>query len=113
MVFPASATEYQQEIVVNAPATHFRVQLRPQVAPFLEAEQREWKLNVLHDTTRLYPSSISFNKREEPVFDATLRYGVNRLEVTLVAALPKGQKSTHGLNMEMERFVVHFNLLRH
>jgi hypothetical protein len=113
MTFPASATEYQQEIVVNAPSSHFRLQLKPQVASFLEAEQREWKLNVMHETTRLYPSSVSFDKRGEPVFDATLRYGINRLEVNIVAALPRGMKAPNGLNMEMERFVVHFNLLRH
>ncbi|KAI8628863.1 Bromodomain-containing protein [Xylariaceae sp. FL1651] len=113
MTFPASATEYQQEIVINAPSSHFRLQIKPQVAPFLEAQQREWKLNVMHDATRLYPSSVSFDKRGEPIFDATLRYGINRLEVTVVAALPRGEKAPSGLNMEMERFVVHFNLLRH
>ncbi|KAI1809770.1 Bromodomain-containing protein [Poronia punctata] len=109
--FTASTTEYQKDVVLNVPATHFRVQLRPQVAAFLEAQQREWKLNVFHDTTRLYPTV--FHDKREPIFDATLRYGVNRVEVTLIAALPKGQKAPNGLTMEMERFVVHFNVLRH
>ncbi|KAI1752225.1 Bromodomain-containing protein [Xylaria castorea] len=113
MAFLASATEYQQEIVVNAPLSHFRLQLKPQVAPFLEPEHREWKLHVIHDTSRIYPSSVSFDKRGEPVFDVTLRYGINRVEVTLLAALPKGERAPNGLNMEMERFVVHLNLLRH
>ncbi|KAI1193245.1 Bromodomain-containing protein [Nemania serpens] len=113
-ILSASATEYQQEIVVNAPLSHFRLQAKPQIAPFLETEHREWKLNVIHDTTRLYPSAVSpFDKRGEPVFDITLRYGINRLEITLVAALPKGEKAPNGLNMEMERFVVHLNLLKH
>lgn len=113
-ILSASTTEYQQEIVVNAPLSHFRLQAKPQIAPFLEAEHREWKLNVIHDTTRLYPSAISpFDKRGEPIFDITLRYGINRLEITLVAALPRGQKAPNGLNMEMERFVVHLNLLKH
>ncbi|KAI0976781.1 hypothetical protein F4678DRAFT_480238 [Xylaria arbuscula] len=111
--FPASATEYQQEIVVNIPLSQFRLQFKPQVASFLETEHREWKLNVIHDTTRLFPSSVSFDKRGEPTFDVTLRYGINRLEVTLVAALPKGEKAPNGLNMEMERFVLHMNLLKH
>ncbi|KAI0007634.1 Bromodomain-containing protein [Xylariaceae sp. FL0662B] len=113
ITIPASPTETQQELVFNAPASHFRLQLRPQVAAFLEAQQREWKLNVLHDSLRLYPSSVPFDKRNEPVFDATLRFGINRLEVSVVAALPKGEVSPHGLNMELEKFVVHFNLLRH
>ncbi|KAI0446424.1 Bromodomain-containing protein [Xylaria telfairii] len=113
MTFLASATEYQQEVVVNAPVSHFRLQLKPQVAPFLEPEHREWKLHVIHDTTRIYPSSVSFDKRGEPVFDVTLRYGINRVEVTLLAALPRGERASNGLNMEMERFVVHLNLLRH
>ncbi|KAI0804387.1 hypothetical protein GGR55DRAFT_698736 [Xylaria sp. FL0064] len=113
MTFPASMTEYQQEIVVNVPLNQFRLQFKPQVASFLEPEQREWKLNVIHDTTRLFPSSVSFDKRGEPVFDVTLRYGINRVEVTLVAALPKGETAPNGLNMEMERFVLHMNLLKH
>ncbi|KAI2638543.1 Bromodomain-containing protein [Xylaria nigripes] len=113
ITIPASATEYQQEIVFNAPSSQFRLQLKPLIAPFLEREHREWKLNVMHDAMRLYPSSVSFDRRGEPIFDVTLRYGVNRLEVTLVAALPKGEKAPNGLNAEMERIVVHFNLLRH
>ncbi|KAI1136118.1 Bromodomain-containing protein [Hypoxylon sp. FL0543] len=113
ITIPASPTETQQELVFNAPASHFRLQLRPHVAAFLEAQQREWRLNVSHDTLRLYPSSGPFEKRSEPVFDTTLHIGINRLEVSLVAALPKGEKGQNGLNMELERFVIHFNLLRH
>ncbi|KAJ8127027.1 hypothetical protein O1611_g6609 [Lasiodiplodia mahajangana] len=102
-LFSASATEYHQEIVVNVPLSHFRLQVKPQIASYLEIEHREWKLNLIHDTTRLYPSSASsFDKRGEPIFDVTLRYGMNRLEVTLIAALPRGEKAPNGLNMEME-----------
>ncbi|KAI1436891.1 hypothetical protein GGR50DRAFT_648982 [Xylaria sp. CBS 124048] len=110
---PASATEYQQEIVINAPPSQYRLQLKPFIAPFLEREQREWKLNVIHDGMRLYPPSTSADRRGEPVFDVTLRYGINRLEVTLVAAFLRGETAPNGLNAEMERIVVHFNLLRH
>ncbi|KAI0178780.1 Bromodomain-containing protein [Hypoxylon sp. FL1284] len=114
ITIPASPTESQQELVFSAPSSHFRLQLRPQVAPFLEAQQREWKLNVIHDSIRLYPSSATpFDKRNEPAFDATLRYGSNRIEVSIVAALPKGERAPNGLNMELEKFVIHFNLLRH
>ncbi|XXH05666.1 Cyclin-dependent kinases regulatory subunit (Cell division control protein cks1) [Hypoxylon texense] len=113
ITIPASPTETQQELVFNSPHTHYRLQLKPQVAPFLEAQQREWKLNVIHDSVRLYPSSVPFDKRNEPVFDASLRFGMNRLEVSLVAALPKGEKAPNGLNMELEKFVIHFNVLRH
>jgi hypothetical protein len=108
----ASTTETQQELIFNAPATYFRLQLRPHVASFLEAQQREWKLNVTHDFQRLYPSSPP-DRRNDPVFDVNLRYGTNRFEVSLVAALPKGEKGPHGLGMEMEKIVVHFNLLKH
>ncbi|KAK6820616.1 Bromodomain-containing protein [Apiospora arundinis] len=111
MTIPASPAESQQEFVFNAPASYYRLQLRPLVAPFLEAQQREWKLNVMHDFTRVYPSSVE--RRNEPVFDVNLRYGSNRLEVSVVAASPKGEKGPHGVGMEMERLVVHFNLLKH
>ncbi|KAK8132779.1 Bromodomain-containing protein [Apiospora kogelbergensis] len=111
MTIPASTSETQQEFVFNAPASYYRLQLRPLVAPFLEAQQREWKLNVMHDFTRVYPSSVE--RRNEPVFDVNLRYGSNRLEVNVVAASPKGEKGPHGVGMEMERLVIHFNLLKH
>ncbi|KAI1879921.1 hypothetical protein JX265_001542 [Neoarthrinium moseri] len=108
----ASTTETQQELVFNAPASYFRLQLRPHIPAFLEAQQREWKLHVSHDGVRLYPSSGP-DRRSEPIFDANLRYGTNRFEVGLVAALPKGEKGPHGLGMEMEKIVVLFNLLKH
>ncbi|KAI5864805.1 Bromodomain-containing protein [Durotheca rogersii] len=113
ITIPASITESQQELIFHAPASHYRLQLRPQIAPFLEAGQREWKLNVLQDSMRLYPSQGPFDKRNEPVFDANLRFGSNRLEVSVVAALPKGERAANGLNMELEKIVVHFNLFKH
>ncbi|KAI1766647.1 Bromodomain-containing protein [Hypoxylon sp. FL1150] len=113
ITIPASPTENQQELIFQAPSSHFRLQLKPQVAAFLEAQQREWKLNVMHDAIRLYPSSVPFDRRNEPVFDVNLRYGINRLEVSIVAALPKGEKAPNGLSLELERLVIHFNLLRH
>jgi hypothetical protein len=113
ITIPASTKDYQQELVFNAPASYFRLQLNPHVAPFLEAQQREWKLNVTHDSQRLYPLPAPREKLNEPVFDVNLRYGINRLEVGLVAALPKGDKGPQGLNMELEKFVIHFNLLKH
>ena len=113
LTLPASTTEAQQEVTFHVPMTHFRIQIKPQIASFLEEQQREWKLNVHHDMKPLPPSSNSVEKRNEPVFETSLHYGVNRIEVTLVAALPKGEKAPNGLNMELERFVVHLNLLRH
>lgn len=102
----------QQEVTFHVPSTHFRIQIKPEIASFLEPQQREWKLHVLHDTARLYPSSGPFDKRTEPTFEANLHFGVNRVEVSVVAALPKGEKAPNGLNMELERFIVYLNLLR-
>ncbi|KAI0158191.1 Bromodomain-containing protein [Xylariaceae sp. FL1272] len=109
----ASATEFQQEVVLAAPSSHFRIQIKPHIAAFLETQHREWKLNVLVEGQRQYPSHTSFDKRGESVFDAQLRYGVNRIEVTVLAALPKGETDADGLDMELERVVVYVNLLRH
>lgn len=66
-----------------------------------------------HGMKPLPSSTFNIERRNEPVFETALNYGVNRIEVTLVAALPKGEKAPNGLNMEMERFVVHLNLLKH
>lgn len=112
LALPASPTETQQELVFNAPATYYRLQIRPQVSAFLEEQQREWKLNVKHDELKLYPVGPP-ERRNEPVFDANLRFGTNRLEVSLVAALPRGERGESGVGMELERFTIYFNLLRH
>lgn len=113
VTIPASLTEYQQEIMMSANSSNFRLQLKPQISAFLEEQQREWKLNVMHDGIRLYPSHASYEVRGEPVFDVQLKYGNNRFDVSVVAALPRGETNSNGLSMEMERFVVLLNLLRY
>ncbi|KAI1077374.1 Bromodomain-containing protein [Whalleya microplaca] len=113
ITIPASPTEAQQELVFNCPGGLYRLHIKPQIAAFLELQQREWKLNVLHDSMRLFPPQYSYEKRNEPTFEANLHFGINRLDVSVVAALPKGQVAPNGLAVELERFVVHFNLLRH
>ena len=110
---PSSPTEAQQEVTFHVPMTHFRIQIKPRIASFLEEQQREWRLTVHHGMKPLPSSTFNIERRNEPVFETALNYGVNRIEVTLVAALPKGEKAPNGLNMEMERFVVHLNLLKH
>lgn len=109
-----STTEIVQEVVMNCPATYFRLQLQPHVAQFLEEQQREWRLNVTHDYQRLYPPQhIPSEKRHVPVFDVTLHYGLNRFEVSVLAARPKGDRGPDDLGMDLEKIVVHFNLLKH
>ncbi|KAF3021501.1 hypothetical protein G7054_g8893 [Neopestalotiopsis clavispora] len=109
-----STTEMVQEVIMNCPSTYFRLQLQPHVAQFLEEQQREWRLNVTHNYQRLYPSHHPpADKRHLPVFEVNLHYGVNRFEVSLLAARPKGDRGPDDLDMDMEKIVVHFNLLKH
>lgn len=48
-----------------------------------------------------------------PLFEARLLPGVNRIEIELIAALPKGApKTASGQDVEMEKITVFANLMR-
>jgi hypothetical protein len=114
MDLPPSATMAQQSITINLPHTHYYLQIKPTIAlPLLE---RQHKLFVTSGTTRLHamPAIPGHNvDPRHPLFEARLLPGVNRIEVELIAALPKGApKPANGSDVELEKITVFANLLR-
>jgi len=50
--------------------------------------------------------------QRHPLFEARLHPGVNRIEVELIAALPKGAKPLNGQDFELEKFTIFVNLAK-
>lgn len=51
--------------------------------------------------------------QRHPLFEARLSPGVNRIEIEIIAALPKGStRLPNGQDVELEKIVVFANLMR-
>lgn len=46
------------------------------------------------------------------LYECRLHPGVNRIEIELIAALPKGAKPVNGLDYELEKITVYANLMK-
>jgi len=113
MDVPPSPTMTHQSITVNLPSTHYYLQIKPTIAASLF--ERQYKLFVTSGTQRLHamPTIPHHNVDQRcPLFEARLSPGVNRIEIELIAALPKGVKPTNGQDFELEKITVFANLLK-
>lgn len=114
MDLPPSPAMAQQSITINLPSTHYYLQIKPTIAPSLL--ERQHKLFVTSGTQRLHAMPLIPGHPVDPrhpLFEARLLPGVNRIEVELIAALPKGAaKPLGGQDVELEKITVFANLLR-
>ena len=114
MDIPPSPQMAQQSITINLPSTHYYLQIKPTIAASLL--ERQHKLFVTSGSTRLHaiptiPGHSVDNRH--PLFEARLLPGVNRIEIELIAALPKGSaKPAGGQEVELEKIIVFANLMR-
>ncbi|WQF87301.1 Putative bromodomain-containing protein [Colletotrichum destructivum] len=102
--------EAQQSVTVHMQSSHLRVQLILVVPSFLEKEGRQWRLFVsvnrqmAHQAHPVPGQVLPLGAR---VFEAQLQAGaVNNIEVSVAAALPKGQKLSSGADFEVEQMTV-------
>ena len=114
MNLPPSPTKAQQSVTINLPATHYYLQIKPTIAASLR--ERQYKLFVTSGTQRLHaiptiPGHAVDNLH--PLFEARILPGVNRIEVELIAALPRGApKLPNGQDVELEKITVFANLMK-
>ena len=114
MDIPPSDTMAQQSVTINLPSTHYYLQIKPTIAPSLL--ERQHKLFFTLNTQRLHampliPGHPVYTRH--PLFEGRLLPGVNRLEIELIAAIPKGApKLANGLDTELEKITLFANLLR-
>jgi hypothetical protein len=114
MDLPPSQTMAQQSITINLPSTHYYIQIKPTLAG--ATMERQHKLFVTSGNQRLHAMPTipghSVDPRH-PLFEARLLPGVNRIEVELIAALPKGaSRLANGQDVELEKIIVFANLMR-
>lgn len=114
MDLPPSPTMTQQSITINLPHTHYYLQIKPTIADSLM--ERQHKLFVTSGTQRLVAMPQVPGQpidHRNPLFEARLLPGVNRIEVELIAALPKGaSRAANGQEVELEKVTIFANLLR-
>ncbi|KAL2063501.1 hypothetical protein VTL71DRAFT_5306 [Oculimacula yallundae] len=114
MDLPPSATMAQQSITINLPSTHYYLQIKPSIAQSLL--DRQHKLFVTSGTQRLHAMPLIPGHpvdHRHPLFEARLLPGVNRIDIELIAALPKGSaKPGSGQDVELEKITVFANLLK-
>ena len=114
MDIPPDPKMAQQSITINLPHTHYYLQIKPTIAPALL--ERQHKLFVTSGTSRLHAMPIVQGHPVDPrhpLFETRLVPGVNRIEVELIAALPKGSpKLANGHDVELEKVTVFANLMR-
>jgi hypothetical protein len=116
MEVPPSPVLAQQSITINLPPTHYYLQIKPTIADFLVQPDRQHRIFVTSGTQRLFALPIIPNHpidQRHPLFDARLLPGVNRIEIEIVANLPKNSpKPANGPDMVKEKMTIFANLLR-
>jgi hypothetical protein len=114
MNIPPSATKTQHSITINLPPTHYYLQLKPTIAPSLL--DRQYRLFVTSGTHRLHAMPTIPGHpvdSRNPLFEARLSKGINRIEIELIASVPKGStKATNGQEAELEKITVFANLMK-
>jgi hypothetical protein len=113
MNLPPSPTKTQQSVTINLPPTHYYLQIKPTIAPSLR--ERQYKLFVTSGTQRLHaiPPPGHAVDNLHPLFEARILPGVNRIEIELIAALPKdAPKLANGQDVELEKFTIFANLMK-
>lgn len=114
MDLPPSQTMTQQSITINLPSTHYYLQIKPTLSSAIM--ERQHKLFVTSGNQRLHAMpSIPGHAVDQrhPLFEARLLPGVNRIEIELIAALPRGvTKLVNGQDAELEKITVFANLMR-
>lgn len=113
MDLPPSPNMTHQSITINLPASHYMLQIKPTISPALF--ERQHKLFVTSGSSRLHAlPTIPGHPVDtrHPLFEARLNNGVNRIEVEMIAASPKGAVKANGQDVELEKITVFVNLMK-
>ncbi|KAM0329381.1 hypothetical protein ACHAQA_004688 [Verticillium albo-atrum] len=108
--------ESQQSVSMHLPASHLRVQIILTLPSFLQAQQRQYKVWVIANKQVLSQQAPYAGQVLPPfssAYEAQLHAGsVNVIEVHVIAALPKGERTPDGPEVELEQFTVLANVMR-
>ncbi|KAK4105688.1 hypothetical protein N658DRAFT_128347 [Parathielavia hyrcaniae] len=113
---PAHPKEAHQNLTLHVPGHHHRLQLIPRL-PAFESDGRQYRLFVTvngQTVGRAAPLPVPDDPLPPSaiVFEFNLQHMTNIVTVTVIAALPKGQKLPNGADVEVEKLVLNLQLLR-
>lgn len=95
---------------MHIPANQYKLQIVPTLAP-LDQQQRQHRLFVTMNGAMVARGTPT-PAPDDPlppnalVFEAMLQPGTNLIVVTIIAALPKGQKLPSGADCELEKITI-------
>lgn len=101
---------------MHIPGQHSRLQLIPRLAAF-EQQGRAYRLFV-NINGQMVGRATPLPVPDDPlpanaiVFDLLLQPMTNIITVTVIAALPKGQRLPNGADCEVEKLVLNAQLMR-
>lgn len=113
MDVPPSPTMTHQSVTINLPQTHYYIQIKPALVPSIL--ERQHRMFITCGGTRLTALPLNPGHPIDPLhalYDCRIHPGVNRIEIELIAALPKGAKGVNGLDYELEKITVYANLMK-
>ena len=106
---PASPSTTQQSITITLPATHCWLNITPFLSTGLI--QRPNKHFVTANTQKLTPTD--FSNPKQPVYEARVVPGVNRIEVEVLAGAVRGApKVGSGQDIEFEKISIFANVMK-
>ena len=112
--FPASDTQTQISKIVTFPAQNNIIQIEPSLAPSIDL--RPYRLFVTVNGQRMTQKRRPITNMQEPsrpLFEAKLNYGVNPIEVEVVAAVAAKVGPKNGTeHLEVEKMTIFAHVLR-
>ncbi|KAL8707436.1 MAG: hypothetical protein Q9220_007524 [cf. Caloplaca sp. 1 TL-2023] len=110
---PPSPTTTQHSVTVTLPSTYYYLQLVPTLAS--NVMHRPYKVFVTVNNTRVIanPQRPEDSDPRKPLYELRVLPGMNRIEVEMVAGMPRGvPKVGSGPELEMEKMTVFAHLVK-
>ena len=112
MDLPPHPTLTQQSVTINLPQTHYYIQIKPKLTPSILDRQHRVFITCGSRLTALPLTPGHPIDPRNALYECRLHPGVNRIEIELIAALPKGAKPVNGVDYELEKITVFANLMK-
>ncbi|KAI4217358.1 MAG: hypothetical protein LQ351_000667 [Letrouitia transgressa] len=110
---PPVAESTYQSITITLPSTHYYLRIVPTMTS--QVSQRPFKIFVTVNNQRLntIPQMPESSDQRKPVYESRFMPGVNRIEVEMVAGIPRGvPKIGTGPELEVEKFTIFAHLVK-
>lgn len=113
---PAHPREAQRSVALNVPIlNNWKQQIIITLAQSLQEQLRPYKLFVIVNGVTLGPQIPVPSDPIEPggkLYEATLRGGMNTIQLQIIAGLVKGDKLPNGSEVEFETITLMANLIK-